>query len=137
MLPMLLLYACAGTVTDDNTAVVDTATYHYDGPTSIEAVTASCEEGLRSVEVRTVGWSASQSLRVLSSTEDQTLAFDAVPEAWDVDGAWQVSLLELASDCLDEDRSFHLVVTDSDGAEADCRVWGADPDSLETDCSSL
>lgn len=134
---MLLLIACAGTSTDDVSAVVDTAEYHYAGETSIDTVDASCADGVRRVEVRTLGWSASQVLRVLTGDGDESFDFGAVPEAYDPDGAWQISVLESASECLDEDATFHLVVTDPDGAEADCRAWGFDPDSLGTGCSSL
>ncbi len=133
----MLLLACSGASTDDLVAVVDTAEYHYDGPTSIDEVEVGCTPPTRVVEVRTVGWSQLQLLRVVSAGDDSAFEFDPIPEAWDPDGAWQISVLEVASDCLDEETTFHLVVTDADGEDADCRVWGFDPDRLETDCSSL
>ena len=132
---MLLLLACAGGASDDATALVDAAEYHYDGLTSIESVDATCEPPLVRVEVRTVGWSRDQSLRAVTAGSDETLAFPAEPEAWDPDGAWQVSVLETESACDPGFTAYHLVVTDPDGEEADCRVWGYEPDSLGTDCS--
>lgn len=131
---MLLLLACSTVLDPTDTAFDDTATYHYDGATTIDAVEVSCLDGAHSATVTTVGWADEVRLRVIAADATEQTGTATKPTSYDPDGAWQVTELSVTGVPCD-DATYHLEVTGPDST--DCRAWGFDPDSLETGCSAL
>ena len=123
----------------------------------LDTISWSCDSLDYWYDVYTVGWMSSPDLYIYQTGVDENPwdeahSFPAESYEFDPDGCWDNQYLQLArvddfadvvggettlydcSDAQNETLTWHLTVYDTDGAEADCAVWGDDPASLGTGC---
>ena len=127
---------------------------------SLDSISMSCDSVDWWYDVYSTGWMSSPDLWIAQTGVDEETAWNEGPhpfpaESYDygANGCWDNFYLELGIvDSVNEvvygstslyqcdanrkaTLSWHLVIYDSGGTEADCAVWGEDPAAFESDCA--
>ena len=149
----------SGEVCDsDSGAVVESDSACDETIVAIDSITADCDSTDWWYDVYSTGWMSSPDLWIYQTGssnpwDEGPHPFPAESYDYGANGCWDNYYLQLAIttdwesveygsttlyECSTDRKAsltWHLVVYDGSGAEADCAVWGDDPSSLGTGCA--